>query len=55
MPQFPKNELYKLDHSFFSKFDNTIKTVEQGLDIHPKKDEEEFNILSKEPYVEPIF
>ena len=47
MPQIPKNGLYKLDHSFFSKFDYTIRTFKQGLDIHPEKDKEEFNILSK--------
>ena len=50
MPQILENELYKLDHSFFLKFDYIVRTVEQGLDIHPEKDEEEFNILSKKIY-----
>ena len=47
MSQILEKELYKSDHSFFSKSNYTIKTVEQGLEIHRKRDEEEFNILSK--------
>ena len=47
MPQILKNKLHKLDHSFFSKSDYTIRTIAQGLNIHPKKDEQEFSIFSK--------